>query len=170
MFAQFCFVLFLSQQVRVFWLLNLILCASPHTAREENSFLERKRIYRVIAKESMASAESLCRKKRLSFPFWTLLSLQHVRAPLSLLLPACMLNHFSHALLFVTLWTVAHQAPLSKDSPGKNTGVGCHALLQGYLLDPGMETASHVSCIGRWVLYHQCHLGSPKAGFLTLFN
>ena len=30
---------------------------------------------------------------------------------------------------FVTLWTVAHQAPLS--IPGKNTGVGCHALLQG---------------------------------------
>ena len=27
-------------------------------------------------------------------------------------------------------WTVAHQAPLSMDSPGKNTGVGCHALLQ----------------------------------------
>ena len=30
----------------------------------------------------------------------------------------------------VTLWTIAHQAPLSMDSPGKNTGVGCHALLQ----------------------------------------
>ena len=28
-------------------------------------------------------------------------------------------------------WTVAHQAPLSWDSPGKNIGVGCHALLQG---------------------------------------
>jgi len=27
--------------------------------------------------------------------------------------------------------TVARQAPLSMDSPGKNTGVGCHALLQG---------------------------------------
>ena len=23
------------------------------------------------------------------------------------------------------------QAPLSMDSPGKNTGVGCHALLEG---------------------------------------
>ena len=28
------------------------------------------------------------------------------------------------------------------DSPGKNTGVGCHALLQGNLPDPGMEPAS----------------------------
>ena len=35
------------------------------------------------------------------------------------------------------LWTVAHQAPLSMDSPGKNTGVGCHALLQGIFLIPG---------------------------------
>ena len=31
----------------------------------------------------------------------------------------------------VTLLTVAHQAPLYKDFPGKNTGVSCHALLQG---------------------------------------
>ena len=26
---------------------------------------------------------------------------------------ACMLSHFSHVQLFATLWTVAHQAPLS---------------------------------------------------------
>ena len=37
----------------------------------------------------------------------------------------------SNAQLFVTLWTVAHQVPLSWNSPGKNTGAGCHALLQG---------------------------------------
>ena len=29
------------------------------------------------------------------------------------------------------LWTVDFQAPLSMDSPGKNTGVGCHALFHG---------------------------------------
>ena len=28
-------------------------------------------------------------------------------------------------------WTVAPQVPLSMDFPGKNTGVGCHFLLQG---------------------------------------
>ena len=32
--------------------------------------------------------------------------------------------------LFETPWTVAHQAPLSLDSPGKSTRVGCHCLLQ----------------------------------------
>ena len=31
-----------------------------------------------------------------------------------------------------TPWTVAHQAPLCPwNVPGKNTGVGCHFLLQG---------------------------------------
>ena len=48
------------------------------------------------------------------------------------------------------------------DSPGKNTGVGCHALLQGNLPNPETEPMSSVSCIGRQVLYHQCHLGSPE--------
>ena len=49
---------------------------------------------------------------------------------------ACVLSCFSCLQLFVTLWTVAHQAPLW-DSPGKNTGVGCHALLQGIFLTQG---------------------------------
>ena len=39
---------------------------------------------------------------------------------------------FSHVRLLVTPWTVVCQVPLVHgDSPGKNTGVGCHALLQG---------------------------------------
>ena len=50
----------------------------------------------------------------------------------------CMLSHFGHVQLFVTLWTVAHQPPLSWDSPGKNTRVSCHALFQGNLPDPGI--------------------------------
>ena len=39
-----------------------------------------------------------------------------------------MVSHFSHIQLFVTLWTIAHQA---WDSPDKHTGEGCHSLLQG---------------------------------------
>ena len=35
------------------------------------------------------------------------------------------------------LWTITHQAPLSWASPGKNTGVGCHDLLQGIFLTQG---------------------------------
>ena len=37
----------------------------------------------------------------------------------------------SRVQLFATSWTVAHQAPPSMNFPGKNTGVGCHFLLQG---------------------------------------
>ena len=36
----------------------------------------------------------------------------------------------SHVRLFGTPWTVAYQAPLSMDFPGKSTGVGCHRLLR----------------------------------------
>ena len=42
-----------------------------------------------------------------------------------------MLNHFGHVRLLATPRTVAHQAPCPWDFPGKNTGVDCHALLQG---------------------------------------
>ena len=41
------------------------------------------------------------------------------------------LSRFSCVQLFVAPWTIARQASLSMDSPDKNTGVGCYALLQG---------------------------------------
>ena len=40
---------------------------------------------------------------------------------------------------FATLWTVARQAHLSWDFPGKNTEVGCHFLLQGIFLTQGLN-------------------------------
>ena len=45
-----------------------------------------------------------------------------------------MLSHFSHVRLFETLWTVATRLLCPWDSPGKNTGVGCHGPLQGIFL------------------------------------
>ena len=45
------------------------------------------------------------------------------------------------------------------DSPGKNTGVGCHALLQGIFptqgLNPGLPHC-------RWICYHLSLQGKPK--------
>ena len=72
-----------------------------------------------------------------------------------------MLSHFSCVQLVATLWIVAHQALLSWDSLGKNTGVGCHVLLQGIFRPMDQTLVSYVSCIGRWVLFHWCHLGDP---------
>ena len=57
----------------------------------------------------------------------------------------------SRIQLFGTPWTADHQAPLS--FPGKNTGVGCHALLQGIF--PTQGSNSHLlHC--RQILY-QCN-------------
>ena len=57
-----------------------------------------------------------------------------------------------------TPWTVACQAPLVHgDSPGNNTGVGCHAHLQG--LSPTRRlNPSLPHC--RRILYHLSHQGS----------
>ena len=41
------------------------------------------------------------------------------------------LSRFRRVRLFATPRTVAHQAPLSMGFSSKNSGVGCHALLQG---------------------------------------
>ena len=58
-----------------------------------------------------------------------------------------LLSCFSRVPLFETPWAVTHQAPLSWDSPGKNTGVCCHSLLQGIFPTQGYTL---FSCIGRW--------------------
>ena len=45
------------------------------------------------------------------------------------------------------------------DSPGKNTGVGCYALLQG-IVPTQRSNLSLLLC--RWILYHLGHQGSPR--------
>ena len=45
----------------------------------------------------------------------------------------------SRVQLIVTPWTVARQAPAPMDFPGKNTGVGCHFLLQGTFMAQGLN-------------------------------
>ena len=46
-----------------------------------------------------------------------------------------------------------------RGSPGKNTGVGCHALLQGIFPTQGSNPGLP-HC--RWILYHLSHHKSPK--------
>ena len=57
----------------------------------------------------------------------------------------CVLRHFSRVWLCETLWTVARQAPLPWDSPGKNSRVGCHSHLQGNLPSPAIQPLSLMS-------------------------
>ena len=52
------------------------------------------------------------------------------------------------------------------DSPGKNTGVGCHSLLQGIFptqgLNPGLLHCGQI-------LYHLSHQGSPYMYYIHLY-
>ena len=50
--------------------------------------------------------------------------------------------------LLGTPWTVAHQAPLSMGFSGKNTGAGCHFLLQRIF--PTQGSNPHVLCPLNW--------------------
>ena len=63
------------------------------------------------------------------------------------LLCSAVLSCFSHVILFATLWTVVRQASLSRDSPGKNIRVGCHALLQRIFLTQRQILLRDQTCV-----------------------
>ena len=56
-----------------------------------------------------------------------------------------LLSCFNHVQLCVTPQTAAHQAPRPWDSLGKNTGVGCHLLLQSMKVKSESEVAQSCS-------------------------
>ena len=57
----------------------------------------------------------------------------------------CMLSYFSCVRLFATLWTVAHQAPLSMGFSRQEYWSGLPCPSSGDLPDPGIEPVSLVS-------------------------
>ena len=63
----------------------------------------------------------------------------------------------SHVRLSAPLWTEAHQAPLSTGFSGKETGVGCHFLLQGIF--PTQGSNLYLLCLlhCRRILYPLSH-------------
>ena len=71
-------------------------------------------------------------------------------------------SRFSHVQLFATLWTVTRQAPLPMHFSRQEywSRLSCPPL--GVFLTQDWICVFFVSCIGRWVLYHQCQLGSPE--------
>ena len=60
----------------------------------------------------------------------------------------CMLSRFSRIQLFETLWTVAHQAPLSMGIPQARILESVVALLKG--LFPTQRWDSRVVCVLHW--------------------
>ena len=60
-----------------------------------------------------------------------------------------MLSPFSHVWLFMTPWLYDLTRLFCLwNSPGKNTGVGCHFLLQGIFLTQGWNL--HLLCLLHW--------------------
>ena len=72
-----------------------------------------------------------------------------------------MLSHFSHVWLFVSLWTVACQVPLSMEFSRLEYWSVPPCPFPGDLPNPGIELHLMCSLHFRWILYHYCHLGSP---------
>ena len=70
---------------------------------------------------------------------------------LEVILLLLLLSCFSHIRLCETLWTVARQLLCPQDYPGKSTGVGCHALLQGIFPTQGLNSGL-LHC--RQTVYH----------------
>ena len=64
----------------------------------------------------------------------------------------CMLRCFGSVLLFATLGSPSGSS-VHGDSPGKKSGLPYPPPPRD-LPDPGIKPKSHVSCVGRWILYH----------------
>ena len=81
------------------------------------------------------------------------------RSPFSAPFSPCKSGSATHSVMSdsATPWTAAHQALLSWDSPGKNTGVGCHSLLQRIFPNQG-SNLDLPHC--RQILYCLSHQGS----------
>ena len=87
------------------------------------------------------------------------LSLSRIKKPVpvslhgfDIYIHACVLSHFSHECLLQRYGLLPTRLLCPWDSPGKNTRVDCHALLQEIYLTQGSKL--HFSCIGRRVLYY----------------
>ena len=91
--------------------------------------------------------EVKCRSKCTQGQIWDL-GLSGSPVPTHSLLYCAVPSCFSSICLFVTLWTVAHQALLSKVYLGKNTAVGCHVLLQGIFSTQGSNLC--LLCLLHW--------------------
>ena len=74
----------------------------------------------------------------------------------------------SPAWFFVTPWTAAHKAPLPMEFSRQEHWSGLPFPPPGDLPDSGTESAFHVSCVGRCILYHWATWEAPRLLQCTL--
>ena len=125
-----------------------VVCAT-HTPYPEDSVLELAQYW--VAWVSLSICLSLSHDpSSITSPLYTSGSLKEAGCKATVHL-CCKVSQ-----LFVTLWTIVRQGPLSM--AGRNTGVGYHALLQGTFLTHELNLGL-LSC--RQILYPLNHLRSP---------
>ena len=73
----------------------------------------------------------------------------------------CMLSSFSRVQLFVTLWTISQQAPLSMGFSKQEYWSGLPCPPPGYLPHAGINLVFLMTPALVGSLHHQRHLGSP---------
>ena len=71
----------------------------------------------------------------------------------------CHASSLSHAWLCDPMDCSLPGSSVHRDSPGRNTRVGCHALLWGIFPNQGSNPGL-LHC--RWIPYHPSHQGSPR--------
>ena len=62
----------------------------------------------------------------------------------------CMPSHFSRVQLCNPMTTASQALLVHGDSPGKNTGVGCHVLLHGIFLVQGSSPCVSLAWAGKF--------------------
>ena len=134
---------------------SLHLCLHSHFKMSMNSQLQTKEILIYSTMLSLCWASGTIKKKKIGGGRFSV----------------CVLG-LSCVRIFAASRTTACQALLSWIFPRKEYWSGLTFSSPGDLPDLGIKpTASYVSCIGRWVLYHCCLLGSPhNLGQTTLEN
>ena len=75
----------------------------------------------------------------------------------------CVCVYISHSVMSDSLWPHGLYSPWN--SPGQNTGVGSHSLLEGIFPIQGSNPGL-LHC--RWILYQLSHQGSPYYVFIHI--
>ena len=80
----------------------------------------------------------------------------------------CVLCHFSCVRLCITLWTVAHQAPLSMEFSRQEYLSGLLHLPPGALTHPGIEPMSHMSPVSAGGFFNTSTIWEAQYAFINI--
>ena len=94
---------------------------------------------------------------------WSLTFHHFISIHTSPAMPEWVRSRFGHVQLFVTLWTIAHLAPLSMGFSRQEYQSGLPCPLPGDLPDPGIEPGSLMSPALAGGILPLEHLGSPSS-------